>query len=122
MSVDREVRTIRSPPDDRYPRRLLLTVIAAIVVFSSSMTIVSASLPTMADDLDSTESFLSWSVTGLFLMMAVGTPVLGRLGDSLGHRRVFLTGRFAEDLATELAGRDRDVRPIGPPVQMSLFG
>ncbi len=46
-----------------YPRRLLLTVIAALTVFSSSMTIVSASLPTIADDLDSTESVLSWAVS-----------------------------------------------------------
>jgi MFS family permease len=86
------------------PRRLLGTVLAAIIVFSSSMTIVSASLPTMADDLDSTESFLSWSVTGLFLMMAVGTPVLGRLGDVHGHRRVFLLGAGVLSLGTVLCG------------------
>jgi MFS family permease len=90
--------------DDGYPRRLLITVIAAIVVFSSSMTIVSASLPTMADDLDSTASFLSWSVTGLFLMMAVGTPVLGRLGDIHGHRRVFLAGAVVLSIGTMLCG------------------
>jgi EmrB/QacA subfamily drug resistance transporter len=90
--------------DDGYPRRLLVTVIAAIVVFSSSMTIVSASLPTMADDLDSTESFLSWSVTGLFLMMAVGTPILGRLGDIHGHRRVFLAGAIVLSGGTMLCG------------------
>ncbi len=90
--------------DDGYPARLLRTVIAAIIVFSSSMTIVSASIPTMADDLDSTESFLAWSVTGLFLVMAVGTPVLGRLGDVLGHRRVFLTGAAILSLGTVLCG------------------
>ncbi len=104
MTVDREVHADTAADDARYPRRLLLTVIAAIVVFSSSMTIVSASLPTMAEDLDSTESFLSWSVTGLFLMMAVGTPVLGRLGDSLGHRRVFLAGAVVLSIGTLLCG------------------
>lgn len=77
---------------DRYPRQLLLTCIGALVVFSSSMTIVSASLPVMAEDLGSTESVLSWAVTGLFLSMAVATPVMGRLGDAHGHRRVFLIG------------------------------
>ncbi|MEM9607598.1 MAG: MFS transporter [Actinomycetota bacterium] len=88
--------------DSAYPRRLLRTVLAALIVFSSSMTIVSASLPTMADDLDSSESFLAWSVTGLFLMMAVGTPVLGRLGDSIGHRRVFLAGAVVLSIGTLL--------------------
>ncbi|MEP2370917.1 MFS transporter [Ilumatobacter sp.] len=90
--------------DDGYARRLLVTVIGGLIVFSSSMTIVSASLPTMADDLDSTESFLSWSVTGLFLMMAVGTPVLGRLGDSHGHRKVFLRGSLVLAVGTMLCG------------------
>lgn len=78
--------------DPVYARRLLRTVLGAILAFSSSMTIVSASLPEMADALNTSESFLSWSVTGLFLMMAVGTPVFGRLGDAHGHRKIFLVG------------------------------
>ncbi|MEM8620653.1 MAG: MFS transporter [Actinomycetota bacterium] len=89
--------------DTRYPRRLLLTVISAIVVFASSMTIVSAALPTMATDLDSTESLLSWAVTGLFLVMAVCTPILGRLGDVHGHRKVFLWGAAVLSVATAAA-------------------
>ena len=97
-------RRASSPVDAGYPRRLLLTVIAGIIVFSSSMTIVSASLPTMAEDLDSTESFLAWSVTGLFLVMAVGTPILGRLGDVYGHRRLFLAGSIVLGVGTVLCG------------------
>lgn len=98
--------TVTADRDDDagYPRRLLITVIGGLIVFSSSMTIVSASLPTMADDLDSTESFLSWSVTGLFLMMAVGTPVLGRLGDVHGHRKIFLSGSLVLVVGTVLCG------------------
>lgn len=112
MTVERTTEAGGQPPadlgtagtDDRYPRRLLLTILSAVIVFSSSMTLVSASLPTMADSLDSTESFLAWSVTGLFLVMAVGTPVLGRLGDVLGHRRVFIAGAAVLSLGTVLCG------------------
>lgn len=103
MIVDGAVPSVE-PVDDEYPRRLLITILSAIIVFSSSMTIVSASLPTMADDLDSTESFLSWAVTGLFLMMAVGTPILGRLGDVHGHREVFLAGACVLSVGTVLCG------------------
>ena len=78
--------------DDRLDRRVLGTVLACVLVFSSSMTIVSASLPTIADDLGSTEAVVSWAVTGLFLVMSVTTPVMGRLGDGHGHRRMFLLG------------------------------
>ncbi|MDY7106544.1 MAG: MFS transporter [Actinomycetota bacterium] len=90
------------PSDDGYPRRLLVTTLLAIVAFSSSMTIVSASLPVIADDLDSTEGTLSWAVTGLLLGMAVGTPVMGKLGDILGHRKVFLIGAGALTVGTAL--------------------
>ncbi len=90
--------------DPGYPRRLLVTTLAAIIVFSSSMTIVSASLPTMADDLGSTEAVLSWGVTGLFLAMAVSTPIMGRLGDTYGHRRVFLSGAVVLTGGTALCG------------------
>ena len=64
------------------------------------MTIVSASLPTIADDLNSSEGFLAWSVTGLFLVMAVTTPIMGRLGDSHGHRKIFLIGAVLLGLGT----------------------
>ncbi len=88
--------------DAAYPTRLLVTIIMAIVVFTSSMTLVSAALPTLAAAFDSTESFLSWSVTGLFLAMAVGTPILGRLGDLQGHRRWFLIGAATLSVGTLL--------------------
>jgi EmrB/QacA subfamily drug resistance transporter len=88
--------------EDPYPKRLLITVISAIIVFSSSMTIVSASLPTMAADLNSSEAVLSWAVTGLFLAMAVTTPVMGRLGDTYGHRRLFLAGASVLTVGTML--------------------
>ncbi len=84
--------TVADRRNERLDRRVLLTVLSCVVVFTASMTIVSASLPTMADDLDSSESLLSWAVTGLFLVMSVSTPVMGRLGDGYGHRRVFLGG------------------------------
>lgn len=86
--------------DDRYPRRLLATVLLAVVAFSTSMTIVSASLTEIAADFSAAESTLSWAVTGLFLAMAVGTPVMGKLGDLHGHRRVFLAGAGVLTLAT----------------------
>lgn len=87
-------------PTDRLDRRVLATVLSCVVVFTSSMTIVSASLPTIAKDLESTESLLSWSVTGLFLVMSVTTPVMGRLGDGRGHRRLFLAGAFVLAVGT----------------------
>lgn len=80
------------PHDEVYARRLLITVILGVTAFSSSMTIVSAVLSVIAEGLHSTPSTISWGVTGLFLTMAIGTPVMGRVGDAIGRRRVFLIG------------------------------
>ncbi len=82
--------------------RLLRAVLFSIIAFSSSMTIVSASLPTLSDSLGAPESTLAWTVTGLILANAVGTPVFGRLGDLHGHRRVFLAGAGLLTVATAL--------------------
>ena len=90
--------------DEAYARRLLPTVLLAVVAFSTSMTIVSAALPTIADDLGSSTATLSWAVTGLFLAMAVGTPVMGKLGDIHGHRRVLVTGAAVLTVGTALCG------------------
>ncbi len=94
------VATTDTELDPRYAKRVLITVVTTVIVFTSSMTIVSASLPTIADDLNSSEGFLAWSVTGLFLVMAVTTPIMGRLGDSHGHRKIFLIGAVLLGLGT----------------------
>jgi MFS family permease len=74
------------------PRRLLISAICGAVAFTSAMTIVAAVLSDIAEDLHSTASALSWAVTGLFLVMAVSTPIMGRIGDAYGRRPVFLLG------------------------------
>jgi MFS family permease len=87
---------------EREARRLLVTVILGVVAFSSSMTIVSAVLASIATDLGTSPGVISWSVTGLFLTMAIGTPIMGRVGDAIGRRRVFLTGTAVITVGTLL--------------------
>ncbi|TXH42778.1 MAG: MFS transporter, partial [Actinobacteria bacterium] len=54
--------------------------------------IVAVSLPSIAADFNASTSTASW-VTVAYLLTLVSTLLLfGRLGDRLGHRRVFLSG------------------------------
>ena len=46
---------------------------------------------------------------------------LRRYVEDSGAESVHLVGRFASQMAEELAGRGLSARPLGPPVQMSLF-
>jgi MFS family permease len=80
------------PEGDNYRWTLLLVIGMAVMGFGSLMTLVTAALDTIADDLDTSTASASWVLTGLMLAMAVGTPMGGKLADIYGHRRVFLIG------------------------------
>ncbi len=89
--------------DLAYQRRLLGVVMLAVTAFGSLMTIVTVSLETIAQDLGSSRTTLTWMITGLMLAMAVFTPIAGKVGDVRGHRKMFLIG-LAGGVATTLAG------------------
>ena len=70
------------------------------------ITILSVVLAPIARSYGVAASVLTWAITGPFLVMAVCTPVFGKLGDTYGHRRLFLiglAGSTAGALATAVA-------------------
>jgi len=81
------------PPTRQFSPRVIQAV-ALIGVASSSFTItvLSAALPDIADDLGSTTSTVTWVIAGPLLAFAVFTPMAGKLGDLHGHRRMYLLG------------------------------
>lgn len=94
--------TIDEAGDVAYRKKLLLTVMAAVMGFGSLMTIVTVSLAVIAEDLDTSRTTLGWIVTGLMLAMAVFTPLGGKLGDIRGHRKVFIIGLVGSVITTAL--------------------
>lgn len=85
----------------RYPTWVLVTALAGMFATTFPVTILVVSLGDIARDLGTTEPALAWVVSGPLLGAAVSLPVLGKVGDLHGHRRVFLAG-FA--LATVVTG------------------
>lgn len=77
---------------DRYRWWALGATLVGLFATGFSITIISVSLSAIAKDLGSTVSGLTWAVTGPMLAMAVSVPLAGKLGDRLGHRRVYLVG------------------------------
>ncbi len=55
-------------------------------------TVVNVALPTIKDDLDFTQNNLAWVVNAYLIAFGGLLLLAGRLGDLLGHRRVFLVG------------------------------
>jgi len=71
----------------------VLTVLL-VGVFSSAFptTLLSASLPDIAKDLETSTSVITWVQTAPAIAFAVGMPFFGKLGDLYGHRRAFIYG------------------------------
>lgn len=86
----------------RYPRWVLLTALTGMFATTFPVTLLAVSLSTIADDFDASETLIAWVISGPLLASAVALPILGKLGDLYGHRRVFLTGFTISTVVTGL--------------------
>lgn len=77
---------------DHYPWWVLVTVLAGLFASGFTITIMAVSLKDIASELGTSETSLTWVVTGPFLALALTMPLFGKLGDVWGHRRVYLLG------------------------------
>lgn len=71
---------------------LLVAVLFGLLATNVTFTIFNVALVDIARGLHTTSSVLTWSITGPLLMVGVSAPVLGRIGDLHGHRRLYLAG------------------------------
>jgi MFS family permease len=72
------------------PRRVLFAALTGVFVTAFPSVILVATLPEIAVDLGTTENVVAWVITAPILFSSVLLPVLGRVGDVVGHRRLFL--------------------------------
>jgi EmrB/QacA subfamily drug resistance transporter len=74
-------------------RRVVVTVVVAAVFMSNlDLWIVNVALVDMGDSFRVSLSALSWVLNGYAVTLAALLIPAGRLGDRVGHRRVFLAG------------------------------
>jgi len=96
-------------------RLLVASLLAVSFLGALDHTVVSTSLATIAGELGALQ-LMSWVVVGYTLASTVMLPVLGKLGDVLGARRIFLASLvmflaaslacgFATDIAWLIAAR-----------------
>lgn len=74
-----------------YDERLVLAaLVAANVAFAFQQTAVIPAIPTMQVDLHSSHAWTAWILSGYLIIASVATPLLGKLGDIAGKRRLLL--------------------------------
>jgi EmrB/QacA subfamily drug resistance transporter len=77
-----------------YPKIVLFSALFGTATSSYPVTVLSASLPRVAQDLGTSDDSVTWVLAAPLLAFAVITPIAGKLGDLHGHRRTYL-GSFA---------------------------
>lgn len=85
----------------------LLAVVCVSYVLQQ--TLVVPALPTIQRDLDTTTTWATWIFTGFLLSSAVATPLIGKLGDTYGKKRllvivmiIFAVGTIGAALSTSI--------------------
>lgn len=83
-----------APTLDAHRRRrmALLALCLAGFVIQLDVTIVNVALPTIQHQLHAAPDALEWIISGYALGLAALIPMMGALGDRLGHRPVLLAG------------------------------
>ncbi|MDZ7676148.1 MAG: MFS transporter [Acidimicrobiales bacterium] len=86
----------------RYQRWVLLTGLTGMFATTFPITLLAVSISTIAEDFDASETLVAWVISAPMLASAVALPILGKLGDLYGHRRIFLTGFAVATVVTAL--------------------
>ncbi|MFE5776112.1 MFS transporter [Brachybacterium sp. NPDC056505] len=82
----------RPSPPDRFDRRLLSPMMLGSILNPINSSIIAVALVPIGIALGAPARETTWLITGLYLATAVGQPLMGRLVDAYGARRMFLIG------------------------------
>jgi EmrB/QacA subfamily drug resistance transporter len=78
------------PPGRAHPNLILAVLSLAGLAYAALSSAVIPALPTIQHDLHTTETGVTWLLTGFLLSASVGTSIIGRLGDMYGKERLLI--------------------------------
>jgi EmrB/QacA subfamily drug resistance transporter len=95
----------------RRPNSTLVVVYLSLggLAYAVLQSLVAPALSTLGHDLNASTESISWVLTAYLLSASVLTPILGRLGDMVGKRRVLIGVLVALGLGTLLAALAPDL-------------
>ncbi len=84
---------VQAPPFDAAAARpVLIAVMFGVIATGFPFTILTVALNLIAVDFGVSEALSAWTVSAPMLLSAATLPLMGKIGDMYGHRRVFLWG------------------------------
>ncbi|MBI3973122.1 MAG: MFS transporter [Chloroflexi bacterium] len=97
---------------DQHPQRALIAVTAGYFLIMFAVSPVSVVLPSLADSLHVDVEAASWVMAAYLLPLSALLLPAGRLGDMVGHRRLFTLGLGLVTLAALSAGLAHDLMSL----------
>ena len=85
------------------PRRLVASVLLGTLLNPLNSSLIAVALVPIHDDFHVSLAHATWLVSGFYLMGAVGQPLMGRVVDQVGPKRVFILGTALGGIASGLA-------------------
>jgi len=85
------------------PRRLVFAIVLGTLLNPLNSSMIAVALVTLHREFRVELGTSTWLISGFYLAGAVGQPLMGRLADILGARRVFLTGLSVAGVVAVLA-------------------
>jgi MFS family permease len=76
----------------RYRTWVLWAALAGMFATTFPITILAVALGPIANEFGEKETTIAWVISAPMLLSAVAFPLVGKLGDLYGHRRIFLLG------------------------------
>src|SRR2546429_8517189 len=97
------------------PRRLVFAIVLGTLLNPLNSSMIAVALVTLHREFRVELGTSTWLISGFYLAGAVGQPLMGRLADILGSRRVFLIG-------LSVAGVVVVVSPLWPTFWLVVAG
>ena len=95
---------METPPKNNLRWWILLTVIIGTFLGRLDQTIVNLALPKIINDFGITVSAAGWIATAYILANAIFVPIWGKLGDTIGRKKVYILGFSIFIFGSVLAG------------------
>src|SRR3954463_7673886 len=87
----------------QHPRITLAVLSLGVVAFTLSQTTVAPALPHIQSSLGITEAAVTWTLTAYLVSASVMTPIIGRLGDMFGKKRLLMVTLVAFAIGSALS-------------------
>ncbi len=104
MQNEIKAESAEARPIDKYRWMILLTVIVGTFLGRLDQTIVNLALPKIIGDFSISISAAGWIATAYILANAIFVPIWGKLGDTIGRKKVYILGFSIFIVGSVLAG------------------